>query len=78
RDWEGFNNDPYLAGVLIGQSVRGLQESVIFCVKHIVGNEQEANRHFPTLPGAHNQSLFSNIDDHTMHELYLWPFYDAV
>lgn len=25
-----------------------------------------------------NASVSSNIDDKTMHELYLWPWYDAV
>jgi beta-glucosidase len=25
-----------------------------------------------------NVSVSSNLDDRTMHELYLWPFYDAV
>jgi beta-glucosidase len=25
-----------------------------------------------------NASVSSNIDDNTMHELYLWPWYDAV
>jgi beta-glucosidase len=25
-----------------------------------------------------NGSVSANIDDQAMHELYLWPFYDAV
>ncbi|RAL13127.1 beta-glucosidase [Aspergillus homomorphus CBS 101889] len=79
RNWEGFSNDPYLAGALTGDTVRGLQESVIACVKHLIGNEQETSRNIPgLLSGALNQSLSSNIDDQTMHELYLWPFQDAV
>ena len=36
--------------------------------KHFIGNEQE---HFRT-------TLSSNIDDVTLHELYLWPFADAI
>jgi beta-glucosidase len=40
RNWEGFSNDPFLAGQLVGPAVTGLQESVIACVKHFIGNEQ--------------------------------------
>lgn len=45
------------------------------------GNEQE---HFRQSGEAHgygfniSESYSSNIDDATMHELYLWPFADAV
>ncbi|KAJ6041364.1 uncharacterized protein N7446_010747 [Penicillium canescens] len=79
RNWEGFGNDPYLSGVLAGVTVRGLQESVIACVKHFIANEQETSRNPPLLtPGALNQSVSSNVDDKTLHELYLWPFQDAV
>lgn len=75
RNWEGFSNDPYLAGALAAESIQGLQKSVIACVKHLIGNEQETNR----VPyGDHNASISSNIDDRTLHELYLWPFQDAV
>jgi beta-glucosidase len=83
RNWEGFSNDPYLAGALVHPTIRGMQESVISCVKHLVGNEQETHR-LPFSAGLFkppiraNQSLSSNMDDRTMHELYLWPFYDAV
>ncbi|KXT17885.1 hypothetical protein AC579_5921 [Pseudocercospora musae] len=84
RNWEGFSNDPYLAGQLVDPAVRGLQQSVIACVKHFIGNEQETNRN-PFLQGFLaplginlNNSVSSNIDDKTIHELYLFPFYDAV
>ncbi|QIX01170.1 hypothetical protein AMS68_006687 [Peltaster fructicola] len=81
RNWEGFSNDPYLAGALVGPTIDGIQESVVACVKHYIGNEQETNRnpYYLGLTKANlNQSVSSNIDDRTMHELYLWPFYDAV
>jgi beta-glucosidase len=56
-----------------------MQESVIACVKHLILNEQETNRNPPlTDPTALNVSLSSNIDTKTIHELYLWPFQDAV
>jgi len=49
------------------------------CIKHFIGYEQETNRIPPALlPDAHNQSISSNIDPRTEHELYLWPFQDAV
>lgn len=79
RNWEGFSNDPYLSGSLTFETVRGLQENVISCVKHFIGNEQETNRNPPLLiPDALNQSVSSNVDEKTLHELYLWPFQDAV
>lgn len=81
RNWEGFSNDPYLAGALVDPTIRSMQQSVIANAKHLIGNEQETNRS-PFLqgfiPGLANQSVSSNIDDRTMHELYLWPWYDAV
>lgn len=75
----GFSNDPYLSGSLTGETVRGLQENVISCVKHFIGNEQETNRNPPILlSNAFNQSISANIDDKTLHELYVWPFQDAI
>jgi beta-glucosidase len=57
-----------------------MQKYVIANIKHIVGNEQETSRKYPRfLPKAnHNASISSNMDDKTMHELYLWPFMDAL
>ena len=79
RNWEGFSNDPYLSGSLTFETVRGLQENVISCVKHYIGNEQETNRNPPLfLPEAANQSLSHNIDEKTLHEAYSWPFQDAI
>lgn len=43
-------------------------------VKHYIGNEQETNR----VPDGDVAGVSSNIDDKTLHELYLWPFADAV
>jgi beta-glucosidase len=78
RNWEGFSNDPYLSGSLMFESVRGLQRNVISCVKHFIGNEQETNRIPPSLVQDYNQSISSNIDEKTLHELYVWPFQDAI
>ncbi|KIN00041.1 glycoside hydrolase family 3 protein [Oidiodendron maius Zn] len=80
RNWEGFSNDPYLCGSLVFETVRGIQErGVITSTKHFIGYEQETNRIPSTnLAGMSVNSVSSNIDDKTMHELYLWPFQDAV
>ncbi|CEJ57133.1 hypothetical protein PMG11_05838 [Penicillium brasilianum] len=80
RNWEGFSNDPYLSGILVAESVKGLQsQNVATSLKHFIGNEQETNRN-PTTDSAGNaiQSVSSNIDDKTIHELYMWPFQDAI
>ncbi|KAM7219538.1 glycoside hydrolase [Rhypophila decipiens] len=77
RNWEGFGADPYLQGVAGAETTRGIQsEGVMATIKHFVANEQE---HFRQpwewgLPHA----VSSNIDDRTLHELYAWPFGDAV
>lgn len=80
RNWEGASNDPYLAGQLVYETVVGMQESVIACTKHFILNEQETarNPNSRNNPSILNVSLSSNIDDKTMHEVYLWPFQDAV
>ena len=49
------------------------------CAKHFIGNEQETQRNPSMTPnGTTIEAISSNIDDRTMHELYLWPFADAV
>ena len=78
RNWEGFAADPYLNGILGAQSVIGLQESVISSVKHFVAYEQETNRNPISQNGKTILSTSANLDDQTMHELYLWPFQDLV
>ncbi|OLN96450.1 putative beta-glucosidase E [Colletotrichum chlorophyti] len=77
RNWEGFGADPYLQGIAAAETIKGIQEQgVMATIKHFVANEQE---HFRQswewgLPNA----ISSNIDDRTLHELYAWPFLDAV
>jgi beta-glucosidase len=70
RNWEGFSVDPYLCGALAAETVQGIQsQGVITCTKHFIGNEQESHRN-PSGGGV--EAVSSNIDDKTMHELYLW------
>ncbi|OJJ52197.1 hypothetical protein ASPSYDRAFT_1170419 [Aspergillus sydowii CBS 593.65] len=80
RNWEGVSPDPYLSGVLGAESVQGIQSTgVAACIKHFVGNEQELHRNpIVDKEGNYVESLSSNIDDKTLHELYMWPFQDAV
>ncbi|CAG8370383.1 unnamed protein product [Penicillium salamii] len=69
RNWEGFSVDPYLSGVGMEETIQGMQDSgVQACAKHWLGNEQEHNR----------ETMSSNIGDRATHELYLWPFMNAV
>ncbi|GFP52681.1 probable beta-glucosidase M [Trichoderma asperellum] len=75
RNWEGFSVDPWLSGALVSQTVSGIQgQGVITSTKHYIGNEQETNRN----PEGNMSAVSSNIDDKTIHEVYLWPFQDAV
>ncbi|KAI2465967.1 glycoside hydrolase family 3 protein [Annulohypoxylon bovei var. microspora] len=80
RNWEGFGPDPYLAGVSMNASVAGIQSTgVQACSKHIIANEQELQRTSTTADdGTVIEAISSNVDDRTLHELYLWPFTDAV
>ena len=76
RNWEGFSPDPALTGVMMAQTIQGIQRAgVIACAKHYIVNEQEHFRQAPESQGyGYNitDSLSSNVDDTTMHETYLW------
>ena len=75
RNWEGFGSDPVLQAVGAAQTIKGVQgQGVIATIKHLIGNEQEMFRMYnPFQPG-----YSANIDDRTLHELYLWPFAESV
>ncbi|KAL4876520.1 putative beta-glucosidase G [Aspergillus karnatakaensis] len=83
RNWEGFAADPYLTGVAMEETIRGHQDAgVQATAKHFIGNEQETQRNPTfdpngTVTDVIQEALSSNIDDRTMHELYLWPFANA-
>ncbi|USW53776.1 Putative glycoside hydrolase, family 3, glycoside hydrolase family 3 domain, immunoglobulin [Septoria linicola] len=75
RNWEGFGADPYLSSVGMREVTTGLQgQGVIAQMKHWLLNEQEWRRN----PGSMGESTSSNADDRTIHELYAFPFMDAV
>lgn len=75
RNWEGFGADPVLQGIAAAETVKGMQSTgAIACIKHYIGNEQEMHR----MSSVVTQGYSSNIDDRTLHELYLWPFAESV
>ncbi|KAH8594426.1 beta-glucosidase-related glycosidase [Bisporella sp. PMI_857] len=81
RNWEGFSPDPYLTGVAMEETISGLQNNGLqACAKHWVANEQETQRN-PSYDANGNiiqEAISSNLDDRTMHELYMWPFANAI
>jgi beta-glucosidase len=69
RNWEGFGSDPYLQGIMMAQTIEGMQEAgVQATAKHWIANEQELNR----------ETMSSDVPDKVLRELYVWPFMDAV
>ncbi|GAA5879255.1 hypothetical protein JCM16303_003139 [Sporobolomyces ruberrimus] len=83
RNWEGFGPDPYFAGEAVRETVSGMQkQGVTANVKHFFGNEQEylrtGNPSGTYLVSEQNYTISSNIDDATQHELYVYPFSEAV
>ncbi|KJX96654.1 beta-glucosidase like protein [Zymoseptoria brevis] len=77
RNWEGFGADPVLQAVGAAQTIKGIQDAgVMATAKHFVGNEQEHFRQ--SFEWGLPNSLSSNIDDRTLHEIYAWPFAESV
>lgn len=69
RNFEYFSEDPYLAGELGAAYIQSLQEQgVSACVKHFACNNQETRR----------MSGSSQMDERTLHEIYLPAFEAAV
>ncbi|KAE8307129.1 glycoside hydrolase superfamily [Aspergillus transmontanensis] len=71
RNWEGFSPDPYLTGVAMESSVKGLQDAgVQATVKHWLLYEQESQRSPTIYPnGTLKFSVYSsNADDRTIHK----------
>jgi beta-glucosidase len=69
RNWEGFSPDPYLSGVTMEKSVRGLQDAgVQATAKHWLLNEQEILRNPISWPNGtlRYEALSSNVDDRTV------------
>jgi beta-glucosidase-like glycosyl hydrolase len=78
RNWEGFGADPVLQAQGGAYTIQGIQQSgVIATAKHFIGNEQEMYR-MDQIPHGLMKAISSNIDDRTLHELYAWPFAEAI
>jgi beta-glucosidase len=76
RNWEGLSNDPYLAGVAFGRIAGAMQdEGVMATLKHFLLNEQEFRRREDAELG---EAMSSNVHDRALHELYAFPFMDAL
>lgn len=69
RNFEYFSEDPYLTGELAASYIGSLQsKGAAACVKHFAANNQETRR----------MSGTSNVDERTLHEIYLPAFEAAV
>lgn len=69
RNFEYLSEDPVLAGRMAAPLIQGIQEQdVAACVKHFALNNQELDR----------MSVEAEVDDKTLHELYLPAFYEAL
>ena len=69
RNYEYMGEDPYLTSEIAADYIRGVQSrGVIATVKHFAGNNQEWSRHH----------VSSDIDERTLHEIYLPAFRKAV
>lgn len=83
RNWESFGADPYLQGTAGAATVEGMQDGgVVSVVRHFIGYEQEHFRQVGEWDenGWDQQtcSISSNIADRAMHEMYMWPFAEAI
>ncbi|MBN2519300.1 MAG: glycoside hydrolase family 3 C-terminal domain-containing protein, partial [Bacteroidales bacterium] len=69
RNFEYLGEDPYLAGKIAANIIKGIQsEGVIATAKHFVANNQEYDRH----------NVSSDVDERTLQEIYLGAFRRAV
>ncbi|KAH7006923.1 beta-glucosidase-related glycosidase [Ilyonectria destructans] len=64
RNWEGFSPDPYLSGIAMEES--------------ILEFKTPANPFLDENGTLQYEAISSNVDDRTVHELYMWPFANAV
>ena len=69
RNYEYYGEDPFLTSETAVAYIEGMQAAgVMATIKHFCGNNQEWNRH----------NVSSDIDERTLHEIYLPAFRKAV
>ncbi len=69
RHFEAFSEDPYLSGKLAAAYISGVQDNgVAATTKHYIANDSENER----------MTVDVQVDEQTLHELYLLPFEIAV
>lgn len=69
RHFEAYSEDPFLSGKLAASYIRGLQENGVAATpKHYIANDSENER----------MTVDAQLDEQTLHELYLVPFEIAV
>ena len=69
RNFEYFGEDPFLAGRMVTQAIRGIQSNPVLAqAKHYAANNQENNR----------MAVSAEVDERTMREIYLPAFEAAI
>ena len=69
RNFEYFSEDPYLAGKMAANYIKGVQShGISACVKHFCANNQEERR----------MAIDTVVDERTLREIYLTAFEIAV
>src|SRR3954471_13500617 len=69
RNFEYFGEDPFLAGRMVAQAVRGIQSNPVLAqAKHYAANNQENNRN----------AVSAIVDERTLREIYLPAFESAI
>lgn len=69
RNFEYMGEDPFLAGVMAAEFVKGIQTNgIAACVKHFALNNQETDRH----------EVNVIVSDRALHEIYLEGFRRAI
>jgi beta-glucosidase len=69
RNFEYFGEDPFLAGTMVAQAIRGIQSNPVLAqAKHYAANNQENNR----------MGVSAEVGERTMREIYLPAFEAAI